>query len=95
MDLKGEYRLPAPRATVWEALNDPAVLRACIPGCESLEVTGENEMAATVVANPRVRLLPERVGLERLRERADPGEDRKSTRLNSSHAIVSRMPSSA
>ena len=50
MDLKGEYRLPAPRATVWEALNDPAVLRACIPGCESLEVTGENEMAATVVA---------------------------------------------
>ncbi|WP_279482742.1 carbon monoxide dehydrogenase subunit G [Aureimonas sp. SK2] len=50
MDLKGEYRLPAPRETVWAMLNDPAVLRDCIPGCESLEMTGENEMAATVVA---------------------------------------------
>ncbi len=50
MDLKGEYRLPAPRQTVWEALNDPDVLKACIPGCEKLEKTGENQMAATVVA---------------------------------------------
>ncbi|MBB3937453.1 CoxG family protein [Aureimonas phyllosphaerae] len=50
MDLKGEYRLPAPRETVWALLNDPAVLKACIPGCQELEVTGENEMAATVVA---------------------------------------------
>ncbi|MBC8128763.1 MAG: carbon monoxide dehydrogenase subunit G [Rhizobiaceae bacterium] len=50
MDLRGEYRLPAPRATVWEALNDPAVLKACIPGCESLEMTPEGGMAATVVA---------------------------------------------
>ncbi|HEY9056503.1 MAG TPA: carbon monoxide dehydrogenase subunit G [Aurantimonas sp.] len=49
MDLKGEYRLPAPREKVWAALNDPDVLRACIPGCQSLEMTGENEMAATVV----------------------------------------------
>ncbi len=50
MDLKGEYRLPAPRETVWAMLNDPAVLRDCIPGCQELTVTGENEMAATVVA---------------------------------------------
>ncbi|KQT83954.1 carbon monoxide dehydrogenase subunit G [Aurantimonas sp. Leaf443] len=49
MDLKGEYRLPAPRQTVWEALNDPDVLKSCIPGCESLEMTGDNQMAATVV----------------------------------------------
>lgn len=48
MDLKGEYRLPAPRETVWAALNDPDVLKACIPGCESLEMTGDNMMAATV-----------------------------------------------
>ncbi|NDV86411.1 carbon monoxide dehydrogenase [Aurantimonas aggregata] len=48
MDLKGEYRLPAPRETVWAALNDPDVLKSCIPGCESLEMTGENMMAATV-----------------------------------------------
>ncbi|MEX6508528.1 carbon monoxide dehydrogenase subunit G [Jiella sp. M17.18] len=50
MDLKGEYRIPAPRDTVWAALNDPDVLRSCIPGCESLEKTGDNEMKATVTA---------------------------------------------
>lgn len=50
MDLKGEYRLPAPRETVWAALNDPDVLRACIPGCQKLEKTGDNEMEATVTA---------------------------------------------
>lgn len=49
MDMTGEYRIPAPRQMVWEALNDPDVLKACIPGCESLEKTGD-EMVATVVA---------------------------------------------
>lgn len=49
MDMTGEYRIPAPRQAVWEALNDPEVLKACIPGCESLEKTGD-EMTATVVA---------------------------------------------
>ena len=37
MELKGEYRIPAPRDQVWAMLNDPGVLRECIPGCESLE----------------------------------------------------------
>eukprot|EP00752_Nemacystus_decipiens_P000827 g827.t1 len=37
MDMKGEHRIPAPRETVWEALNDPDVLKASIPGCETLE----------------------------------------------------------
>jgi carbon monoxide dehydrogenase subunit G len=37
MELKGEYRIPAPRDQVWAMLNDPAVLRECIPGCETLE----------------------------------------------------------
>lgn len=50
MDLKGEYRLPAPRETVWAALNDPETLRACIPGCESLEKGEDGSMAAVVVA---------------------------------------------
>lgn len=50
MDLKGEYRLTAPRDKVWAMLNDPAVLKNCIPGCQSLEMTGDNEMSATVVA---------------------------------------------
>ena len=50
MDMKGEYRIPAPRQKVWEALNDPEILKTCIPGCESLEKTGEHEMAAEVTS---------------------------------------------
>jgi carbon monoxide dehydrogenase subunit G len=48
MELKGEYRIPAPREQVWEMLNDPAVLRQCIPGCESLEGSAEEGFAARV-----------------------------------------------
>jgi uncharacterized protein len=48
MDLKGEFRLPARRDAVWAALNDPAVLGACIPGCERLEKTADGVMATTV-----------------------------------------------
>ncbi len=50
MELNGEYRIPASREQVWEALNDPEVLRASIPGCESLERMGENGFTATVTA---------------------------------------------
>jgi carbon monoxide dehydrogenase subunit G len=47
MDMTGERRIPAPRTVVWDALNDTDVLKASIPGCESLEMTGEHEMKAT------------------------------------------------
>lgn len=47
MDMTGERRIPAPREEVWAALNDPEVLKAAIPGCESLEKTSETEMKAT------------------------------------------------
>jgi carbon monoxide dehydrogenase subunit G len=50
MDMTGEYRIAAPRERVWEGLNDPDTLRASIPGCESLEKTGENSFTAKVVA---------------------------------------------
>jgi carbon monoxide dehydrogenase subunit G len=46
--IDGSERIEAPVAKVWEALNDPAVLKACIPGCESLEKTSDNGFAATV-----------------------------------------------
>lgn len=49
MQMNDSQRIPAPRDKVWAALNDPDVLKACIPGCQSLEVTGPNEMTATVV----------------------------------------------
>ena len=52
MDLSGEQLIPAPRQKVWEALNDPAVLRACIPGCQSLEQDGPDRFAA--VAEVRI-----------------------------------------
>jgi carbon monoxide dehydrogenase subunit G len=47
MDMSGERRIPAPRQKVWEALNDPAILKACIPGCDSLEKVGDNDLRAT------------------------------------------------
>ena len=47
MDMTGERRIPATRQKVWDALNDPAVLRLCIPGCESLEKTSDTDLKAT------------------------------------------------
>jgi carbon monoxide dehydrogenase subunit G len=46
MEMTGEQRIAASRQRVWEALNDPEVLRACIPGCQSLEREGENGFIA-------------------------------------------------
>ena len=46
MDMTGERRIPAPREIVWQALNDPEVLKASIPGCESLEKLSDTAMKA-------------------------------------------------
>jgi uncharacterized protein len=48
MTMTGDVSLPADRPKVWALLNDPKVLKACIPGCESLEKSGENGFAAIV-----------------------------------------------
>ena len=48
MDMTGEYRIEAPRAKVWEALNDPEVLKRCIPGCEEIDKTSDTEFTARV-----------------------------------------------
>ena len=50
MDMSGEYTIPAPREKVWEALNDPEVLKQCIDGCQSLEKTSDTEFQAKVTA---------------------------------------------
>jgi len=47
MDMTGERRIEAPRQAVWQALNDPTVLKASIPGCESLEKLSDTDMKAT------------------------------------------------
>ena len=48
MDMKGEYRIAAPREKVWDALNDPEVLKQCIAGCEELDKTSDIEFSARV-----------------------------------------------
>src|ERR1700751_5269985 len=48
MTMTGEVTLPADRPKVWGLLNDPDVLKSCIPGCESLEKSGDNGFAAVV-----------------------------------------------
>ncbi|HYB56446.1 MAG TPA: carbon monoxide dehydrogenase subunit G [Alphaproteobacteria bacterium] len=50
MEMSGEYRISAPRARVWEALNDADILKQCIPGCESIEKISPTEFSAKVVA---------------------------------------------
>jgi carbon monoxide dehydrogenase subunit G len=49
MEFKGEYLIPAPPKMVWDALNDPEVLRQCIPGCERIEKTDPTHFSATAV----------------------------------------------
>jgi uncharacterized protein len=48
MDMTGTQHIEAPREAVWAALNDPDVLRRCIPGCESIEKISDTEMNAKV-----------------------------------------------
>ncbi|CAH1649791.1 carbon monoxide dehydrogenase G protein [Hyphomicrobiales bacterium] len=47
--IEGEERITAPVQVVWDALNDPAILQQCIPGCQSLTLTDAGAMEATVV----------------------------------------------
>ncbi|MGE0311639.1 MAG: CoxG family protein [Lautropia sp.] len=48
MKLQGERTIPANVEQTWTALNDPQTLKACIKGCESIEITGENQFLAVV-----------------------------------------------
>ena len=48
MKVSGSYTINAPRERLWEALNDPAFLQACLPGCESMEAIGPDQYQATL-----------------------------------------------
>lgn len=50
MILEGDTLIPADRRTVWQALNDPEMLRACIPGCQSLERLSDTDFTSSVRA---------------------------------------------
>jgi carbon monoxide dehydrogenase subunit G len=54
MQFTGRYVIPAPQEAVWNALNDPDVLRACVPGCQSLEKTDSN----TFVGAAKLKIGP-------------------------------------
>jgi uncharacterized protein len=54
LNMNGEVVLPADKATVWAKLNDPDVLKTCIPGCEEFNVNGENQFQAVA----KVKLGP-------------------------------------
>ena len=45
MDMQGARRLAVTQQQAWDALNDPEVLKTCIPGCDKVEATGENQYA--------------------------------------------------
>ncbi|MGH8112154.1 MAG: CoxG family protein [Rhodanobacteraceae bacterium] len=45
MDMQGSRQLTVTQQQAWDALNDPTVLKACIPGCESIEPSGDNAYA--------------------------------------------------
>lgn len=50
MEMTEEQRIPVDQQKVWAALNDPEIIKACIPGCESIDRTGENHYRLTVLA---------------------------------------------
>jgi len=50
MEMKGEQLVPATQQSTWEALNDPQVLKACVPGCESITPAGDNAYEVLMVA---------------------------------------------
>jgi uncharacterized protein len=50
MQMSGEQTISAHREKVWKALNEPQVLKDCIPGCESITTTGDNQYAIVMMA---------------------------------------------
>jgi carbon monoxide dehydrogenase subunit G len=54
MEMTGEQLIPLPQQRVWEALNDPGILKACIPGCEGIEKVSDTEykVVMTVAIGP-------------------------------------------
>lgn len=50
MEMSGEERIPASQADTWAALNDPEMLKACVPGCDAIERIGDDEFQVLMVA---------------------------------------------
>ena len=69
MELADEITIPAPRAKVYDALNDVEILKACIPGCEELDKESDTELVAkvTLKVGPVKARFSGRVTLDRSR----------------------------
>jgi len=50
MEMTGEQRIPASQAETWQALNDPEVLKECVPGCEAIDRVSDSEYAVQMTA---------------------------------------------
>src|SRR5204862_3948898 len=50
MEMKGEQQVPAPQKVVWAALNDPGMLKQCVPGCESITLIADSTYEVLMVA---------------------------------------------
>ena len=50
MEMTGEHLIPVPQQRVWDALNDPETLKACIPGCETIEKVSDTEFKVALTA---------------------------------------------
>ncbi len=50
MEMKGEQLIPVPQDATWAALNDPAILKDCIPGCESIQQVADDEYDMVMTA---------------------------------------------
>ena len=50
MEMTGEQFIPLPQEATWAALNDPEILKDCIPGCESMELVSDNQYEVVLVA---------------------------------------------
>jgi uncharacterized protein len=83
--MTGEFRIPAPRQKVWEALNDPAILKECIPGCEEIEKLSATELQAKVTA--RVGPVKARFGGKVVLSELDPPNGYKITGEGSGGAV--------
>ena len=70
MDMVGERLIAASRETVWEALNDTETLKACIPGCETIERQSPTEMSA--VAKVKIGPMSAKFGGKVLLSEMDP-----------------------
>ncbi len=68
MEFAGRYVIPAPPETVWDAINDPEILKGCIPGCQSMAKTDDTHFEASVKIKigPVSATFKGRVALEEL-----------------------------